>query len=199
MRKIHSKAFGELIIGEKLGSGYFRNCYAFENSESICMKTFKPKLGISRRLQVFLFRKNMNLEEYKSYISLPEELKPYFNPVLEAERNYLLMKKPTNHDGSYSRSVRSYQAVIKNEKFWKEVEQLFFLLNKHEQWFFDAFNGNNMFIQERSESEWVPIIVDYKQEGWIAYPGQINLLLKSERKKKLKRLYGRFTQKYQFG
>lgn len=40
MRKIHSKAFGELIIGEKMGSKYFRNCYAFKNSEAICMKTY---------------------------------------------------------------------------------------------------------------------------------------------------------------
>lgn len=141
----------------------------------------------------------MNLEEFNSNVSLPEELKPFFNPVLEAKRNYLLMNMPKNHDGSYSRSVKSYKAIIANEKFWKEVEQLFFLLDKHEKWFFDVFNGNNMFIQELSESEWVPLIVDYKQEGWIAYPGQINLILKSERQKKIKRLYDRFTKKYKFG
>ncbi|TVR43009.1 MAG: hypothetical protein EA394_02305 [Bacteroidia bacterium] len=183
-------------LAEKIGEGNFRECFAVKGDPGLCVKRLKPDLGFLQRLQVWLLRRRMNHEELDTYNSLPGELKPFFNPILQAEKEYLVTARPTDFDGSHSKPVRDY-GKINNPEFWHDVEHIVSLLDKHKIWFFDTFQvGSNIFVQRLSESTWRPIIVDYKHLGWKAFPMQFNLLLASEKRKKFYRSYRRFEQNF---
>ena len=183
-------------LAEIIGEGNFRVCYAVTGRPDICVKRIKPGLRFLRRMHLFLFRSGMNREEYKTYQRLPEALKPYFNPVIDAGKNYLVTGRPMDFDGSHSRPVCAY-GKISNDAFWKKMEKIISLFEHHNIWFFDAFQkGNNVFVQRISEHEWQPIIVDYKRIGWKSYPVQVNLLVDSEKKKKFYRKYTRFINHF---
>ncbi len=183
-------------LAEKIGEGNFRECFAVKGQPELCLKRLKPDLGFLQRLQVIFLRRQMNQEELMTYRNLPEELKPYFNPILDATKEYLLTARPIDHDGSHSKPVRDY-GTISNEFFWREVEDIVSLLDKNKIWFFDTFQvGTNIFVRRSSEEVWKPIIVDYKHLGWKAFPMQFNLLLDSEKRKKFYRSYRRFEQMF---
>lgn len=186
-------------LAEKIGEGNFRECYAVKNEPGLCVKRLKPHPGFFRRMSIFLFRRDINREEYDIYNRLPEDLKPYFNPVLKFSEDHLITSRPVDYNGSHSKPVCEY-GRISNKLFWKEIDKVLGLFEKHNIWFFDAFlKGRNVFVKKLSEKEWVPIIVDYKRLGWKAYPVQINLLLDSEKKKKFYRYFKRFESKFRAG
>ncbi len=182
----------KLELGDKIGEGNFRACYAVVDNPGLCVKRLKSDLGFFQRIQVLFLRRRMNYEELAIYQNLPEDLKPYFNPVIEATEDYIVAGRPIDYDGKHSKPVCEY-GKVSNQGFWKEVEHIVSLLDKHELWFFDTFQiGTNIFVQKLSEDYWKPIIVDYKHIGWKAFPMQFNLFLDSEKRKKFYRSYRRF-------
>ena len=195
MSKFQMTKRGKLIFDRKIGGGYFRDCYAVKGHDDICIKIINPRPGLLRALQLKYFRKKINLEEYETYKGLPEEIKKFFNPVHEASENYVVTSMPLDYDGTPSLSLKKTNSV-ENKKFWDDVTYLFHFLIDNQIWFFDVFNGNNMFVLKQSKDDWVPIIIDYKQLGWKAFPWQVQLLLNSQKRKKLKRQYGRLVSKY---
>ncbi len=181
---------------EKIGEGNFRECFAVEGDPGLCIKRIRHDLGFLQRLQVWILRRRMNEEERKIYDNLPEELKQYFNPIVDASVNNLVTERPYDYDGQHSRLVRDY-GKISHEGFWLHVEEIVRLLDKHRIWFFDIFHlGANMFVQRLSETEWKPVIVDYKHIGWKSFPLQFNLLFDSEKRKKFYRNYRRFKARF---
>ncbi len=183
-------------LAEKIGEGNFRECFAVENEPGLCIKRLKPELGFFRRLSIFVLRRGLNREEYDTFNRLPEDLKPYFNPVIKVSEDYIVTARPLDFDGKHSKPVFEY-GRISNETFWHEIDEMLKLFEKYNIWFFDAFlKGRNVFVKKRSENEWVPIIVDYKRLGWKAYPVQINLLLDSEKKRKFYRYFKRFESNF---
>ncbi len=183
-------------LAEKIGEGNFRECFAVKGEPGLCVKRLRPDLGFLQRLQVIILRRRMNQEELDTYNNLPEDLKPFFNPIMDATREHLLTARPLDFDGTHSKPVRDY-GKITNSVFWKQVEEVVGLLDKHKIWFFDTFQvGTNIFVQRVSESMWKPIIVDYKHLGWKAFPMQFNLLFDSEKRKKFYRSYRRFEQRF---
>ncbi len=182
--------------GDKIGEGNFRECFAVVGEPGLCIKRLKTGLGLRQRLQVIFLRRRMNHEELNTYKSLPAELKEYFNPIIEASDDRLVTGRPLDYDGTHSRPVCDY-GKVSNEMFWKEVEKVVALLDKHKIWFFDTFQiGTNIFVQRLSETEWKPIIIDYKHLGWKAFPMQFNLLLPSEKRRKFFRCYRRFEKRF---
>lgn len=180
-------------LGAKIGEGHLRECFAVKGEPGLCVKKLKPNLTIFQKLHLNLLRRKMNLDEYNTYNKLPQALKPYFNPVIRAGRDYLVTKRPMDYDGSHSLSVSDY-GKVSNKYFWEEVEKIVALFEAHNLWFFDAFQlGTNVFVQRLSEDHWKPVIVDYKRHGWRSYPAQLNLLWNSEKKKKFYRKYERFV------
>jgi len=195
MKPIHTKKFGLLQADQRIGEGNLRNCYSILNKPDLCVKIIKTELNPTRRLQAFFFWKNTNIKEYQLYKTLPEKIKPYFNPVIEAEKEYVLTERPRNHDGSFAKPVKSHQK-ISNISFWQHVNYMFEYFEENNIWFFDVLNGNNMFVQKDSETDWRPVVVDYKRFGWKSFPWQIYLAFTWERKKKLRRRYKKFVSKY---
>ena len=69
---------------------------------------------------------------------------------------------------------------------------------KYKLWFFDVFHlGNNIVIQRLDFDRFKPIIIDFKRSGWASYPLQLNLILDSQKEKKLLRRYERFREMFQ--
>lgn len=186
-------------LAEKIGEGHLRECFAVEGEPGLCVKKVKPDLTLFQRLHLLFIRRDLNTAEFNTYKRLPEELKPYFNPVVEVCRDYLITSRPLDYDGSHSRPVSDYGSIA-NNIFWEEVEKVVALFEKHNMWFFDAFQlGTNVFVQQLSDTHWRPIIIDYKRLGWRSYPIQLNLLLDTEKKKKFYRKYQRFVERFRNG
>ncbi len=191
-----TRRWSELRFGEKLGEGHFRECYAIEGEPGLCVKRIKPDLGFMQRLQLQVLRRGLNREEYATFQLLPEELKPFFSPVIDFNEEFIITPRPADYNGHYSLALYEYGPVA-NESFWKDIEKVVKLLDQHNMWFFDAFQlGKNIFVQKTTEQVWKPVIVDYKRLGWKSYPVQLNLLLNSEKKKKFYRRYRRFEDKF---
>ncbi len=185
--------------GKKIGEGHFRECYAVEGEPGLCIKKLRSDLKPLQKLHLFLFKRDPNREEFLTYQSLPDELKPYFSPVVEFRGKYLVTGRPMDHDGSHSLSLSVYGRVS-NEYFWSDIDRIVSLLEKYNIWFFDAFRlGENVFVQKLSAKRYRPVIVDYKRLGWKSYPAQLNLLLNSERKKKFYRRLRRFEESFRGG
>ncbi len=183
----------KLDLGDKIGAGHFRECFSVKGDPGLCVKKLKPNLTFFQRLHLKLLRRNFNQDEFRIYNQLPQTLKPYFNPVIQASGDYLITTRPMDYDGSHSLPVSDY-GKISNAHFWNEMKKIVALFEKHNLWFFDAFQlGTNVFVQRLSEDRWVPIIVDFKRHGWRSYPAQLNLLCDSEKKKKFYRKYHRFN------
>ncbi len=198
MKSIYTRKFGLLHTDRKIGGGNLRDCYSIADKPGLCIKIVKAELTPGRRFQAFFFWKNTNVKEYQLYKTIPSEIKPYFNPVIEAEKEYVLTERPRNHDGSFASSVKSHHK-ISNASFWQHVKNLFQYLEENELWFFDVLNGNNMFVQKNSETDWRPIVVDYKRLGWKAFPWQIYLAFNRGNRNKLRRRYRKFVAKYNAG
>ncbi|MDR4987245.1 MAG: hypothetical protein RG741_00220 [Bacteroidales bacterium] len=185
----------EFKLAEKLGEGNFRECFAVEGEPGLCVKRLKPRLGFWRRLNLQVLRPGMNKEEYDIYHRLPDEMKPYFNPVIEVGDDYLVTGRPLDYDGSHSKPVVAY-GKIAHRGFWQEIDKILLLFEKYNLWFYDTMKGRNLFVRKLSEDEWVPVIVDYKRLGWRSYPIQINLMFDSEKKRKCYRYLERFKKRY---
>ena len=182
--------------GEKIGEGHFRECFSVEGETGLCIKMLKPGLSRLQKLHLFILRRDINLEEYRTFSSLPRELKPYFSPVVELGSNYLVTGRPVDYDGNHSAPLSAY-GKVSNRHFWKDIDRIVSLFEKHDIWLFDIFRlGENVFVQKLSEDVWKPVIVDYKRQGWKSYPAQLNLLLSSERKKKFFRRFRRFQESF---
>lgn len=182
-------------LAEKIGEGNFRECFALQGEPGLCYKRIKPHLGFMQRLQVIFLRRRMNQEEMKTYNALPPVLKPYFNPIVDAGKSFLVSERPIDFDGSYSRPLNDY-GKVGNACFWEQTEQLVKLLDRHRMWFLDIFGSTNVIVQRLDEKQWKPIIIDYKHLGWKAFPMQMNLVLGSERRKKFYRNYLRFKSHF---
>ncbi len=195
MQTILTKKYGLIHTGKKIGGGNLRDCYSIANKPGLCIKIVKSELSLARKLQAFFFHKNTNIEEYRLYTTIPEQIRPYFNPVIEAEKAYMLTEMPRNYDGSYALPVKSH-GKISNQVFWQHVNNLFNFFEENELWLFDVLNGNNMFVRKDSDTDWRPVIIDYKRIGWKAFPWQVYLAFKWGRKKKLRRRYRKFQKKY---
>lgn len=183
-------------LGEEIGSGNFRFCYAVKNSDlSVKVnRTFVIKniAGFKVRFPAFIFSLlkfgtvNPNKKEYKILTNLPEELRIYLPKHIEYRNGLLIQSRPKNYDNAYSISV--YQAKgVKNAPFWQHVKHIETLLLKHQIYPLDIFRGGgNVMIQKLNEDEWIPIIIDFKRVGYRPFVDSLDLKLmfKSEQKKK---------------
>ncbi len=93
-----------------------------------------------------------------------------------------------NYDGSLPHSL-SDSGKITDQTFWSRINDLEnFFLEKDIPFF--GIMDNNILVKETGES-FVPVIVDYKRFGREVYPFQLNLCLKSERERKIKRKFSK--------
>lgn len=192
---LETSTLGPVELHRRIGEGTLRACYTILNHPGVCVKIQRPDLGPFRRLQALLIRRRTNLVEARVFRRVPQEIRPYFNPVLEAEPEYVITRMPQNADGTTARSLHSHGRIA-NVGFWNHVERIHYTLAQHRLWLFDVLNGHNLFVVEKSAQDWRPLIVDYKRIGWRAFPWQVNLLLESERRRKLDRRYRTLLARY---
>ncbi len=195
MKRINTRKYGQVIPDRKIGEGTFRTCYTVAGHNDMCVKLVKSDFTFGRRMQAFFLRRRTNMQEFARYLKLPNEIKPYFNPIIEADRHYSITTMPRDYDGSYSRSVFSH-GKVSNPHFWQEVDKLYRFLLEHNLWYFDVLNGKNMFIRKESEHQWFPVIVDYKRLGPKGFPWQVHLWLRSEKRKKMARKYAKLLTRH---
>jgi len=195
MHHIETKKLGPLTPDKKIGNGTFRECFTVKEHDDVCIKIVKSDFTFGRRMQAFFMRRRTNIRELNRYAGLPEDIKCFFNPIVEADTRYSVARMPRDHDGGFSRPVFAYGGVS-NRTFWEAVEKIYKVLFEKKLWYFDVFNGKNMFVKKESDNVWLPVIVDFKRSGIEGFPLQVHLLLPSEKRKKMDRKYTRFVKKY---
>lgn len=201
----------EIIIGDKIGEGNFRQCYEIVGTD-LCTKRAKKHImkeifgrTIYLNASIYSLLKfgatNLNKIEYKAIKSLPKELIPYLPAKISLTDDDLIMERSKDFDGSYSR-IAIDNGLINNDAFWKHVTHIVTVLEENKVFPSDVFrNGNNVIVKRVSEEEWMPVLIDFKRIGYRSDPFQFNLLLKSEQSKKFHRrlleFHKRFDPKFQ--
>jgi hypothetical protein len=173
-----------------IGIGRYRECYAIANTD-LCCKKVKP-FKIKFRSMITHYFRDINQEEFNVYKTIPDELKSFFPGKIYKRGDMLVTQRPKDYDHSYSKSLLEYGKISDN-KFWSDVDEIAEQLIKHKLWLFDVFHlGNNIIVQRVSKNIYKPIIIDCKRFGYFCYPLQVNLILDSEKEKKLNRRLERF-------
>lgn len=195
-------------LGEEIGKGNYRFCYALKNTDlSIKINrkfVIKNLAGIKVHFPAFIFSflkfgtVNPNKKEYEILMSLPTSLRTYLPKHIEYRDGYLIQSRPKDYDGNYSISVYHHRA-FKNEAFWNHVKIIENMLLEHEIYPLDIFRGGgNIMIQKLSETEWKPILIDFKRVGYRPFADSLDfkLVLKSEQRKKFLQRMESFLQTY---
>lgn len=142
------------------------------------------------------FFRDINQEELDIYKIIPKQLKPFFPGITHKNGTMLIAERPMDFDNSFSKPLLEYEK-ISNTNFWNDVDSIAGQLVKHKLWLFDVFHlGNNIIVKRISKNEYKPVIVDFKRFGYSCYPLQLNLLLDSEKEKKLYRRLERFKRDF---
>jgi len=189
-------------ITEIIGEGAYRNCYATQNPD-ICIKRMKPivnkryfgfnfSIDMKRYLKIKFGISDLNKVEFSQITKLPQSLKAYIPSEIHLTETELIMGRPKDYNGEYSKSMIEF-GKVKNEYFWKCVDEICTVFEEHSLWYQDVFfKGNNILVKKVSRDRFVPIMIDLKELGNNLSPIQINLILKSEKKRKFYRRFDRF-------
>ena len=185
-----------------LGEGTYRICYTTSNP-NLCAKKVKSRIqkkyfGINFNLNMNKYLKlkfgisDMNKFEYEQIENLPKSLKKYVPSDTRLKKNYLIMTRPKDYTGEYSRNLIEF-GKVKNQYFWQCIEEICLVFEKNNLWYHDIFfKGNNLLVQKISKDKFQPVMIDLKDIGNLLSPIQFNLFLKSEQKKKFYRRFNRF-------
>lgn len=193
-------------ITELLGEGAFRVCYA-TNDPNLCLKKMKPiirksyfgidiNFNMKRYLRIKFGISDLNRMEFVQISKLPVKLKPFIPSIIELNGEGLLMERPKDYDGEYSKSIIE-AGEVKNKFFWTCVNEICDVFDENQLWFNDVFyKGNNVMVKKLSKDKYVPIMIDLKEVGKNLSPIQFNLIFKSEQKKKFYRRFKRFENAF---
>ena len=194
--------FGDLTLENKIGEGNHREVYL---EDGLVYKA--PKPYVRRRYGPFhitipssvyslyeLGAIDLNKFEYANYLRIisqvPNELKDSFVQIFgvitspEDNSSLALTELVTNFDGSVSKTLSEYGTVT-NPEFWERFDTIEKLFVGRDIPYFDIREGN-IAVKELEDGNMVPVLIDYKKATIRAYPFQVNLLLQSERAKKLR-------------
>ncbi len=193
---------------EIIGEGTYRQCYVTQNPD-LCVKKLKPNiikqyfgfkfnLNMKRYLKIKFGILDMNKFEFDQISKLPEELVDYIPSNIKLTEEGLIMGRPKDYTGEYSANIIEF-GKVRNEYFWKCVDEICVVFEENNLWFQDVFfKGNNVLVKKVSNDKFVPIMIDLKNVGKKLHPVQFNLMLRSEQKRKFYRGFNRFkTEFYQ--
>lgn len=192
-------------LREKIGEGRYRECFAL--GTNLCVKKTKVKMvktywgfNVSFNMKLYIWLKfrtrNFNRKEYEIFLNLPTELQDYIPRSIRMEEELIIMERPRDFDGVYSKTAQK-SGLISNPIFWKHVENIADILLRNNLFFLDIFyHGNNIIVKKISPDEWKPILIDVKRLGFYTYPFQLNLIFKSQQRKKFLRRMERFQKNH---
>lgn len=180
-------------LWELIGEWRCRTCYAIDGTD-FCIKSLKP-LVLTIKSLVSHMLWDMNQTEFKVWDNLPDGLKSYFADSYSLTPDGLVSLRPKDFDGAYSKTLKQFWTVD-NIYFWACMEELLESLIQQKIWLLDIFTWTwkNILVQRISEDKFKPVIVDCKKYGWRSFPLQFNLLLDSEKAKKMRRRFKRLRQ-----
>ena len=192
--------------GQLIGEGGYRKCYTTD-SPDLCVKRMKSNIikhyfgfNFNFNMKMYLRIKfgisDMNQLEFDQIKKLPESLKAYIPSNIGLTREGLMMGRPKDYNGEYSRNVIEI-GKIRNEFFWNCVDEICEVFEQNNLWFHDVFfKGNNLLVKKISEDKFIPIMIDLKEIGKTLSPIQFNLIFRSEQKRKFYRRLNQFKTKY---
>ncbi len=203
--------------GDKIGSGLYRDCFEVPENPNLCVKVQRdrvtreiPELGISVdvRMEIFLLLKfgelDLNILEYETISSLPDCLRQFTPSIVHLdedsimqEKSQLIMSRPRDFDGAYSRTMQEYGGVA-NVDFWDQVDLVAESMLRYDLFSPDIFyRGQNIIVQRDTPTTYRPVLIDTKHMGRAMFHvRQPWLIFKSERlrafHKNLDEFKGRF-------
>ena len=118
---------------EIIGEGTYRQCFATQNPD-LCIKKLKPKiikqyfgfnfnLNMKRYLKIKFGILDMNKSEFNQITNLPEGLKAYIPSNVKLTEAGLIMGRPKDYTGEYSRNIIEF-GKVRNEYFWNCVDEI---------------------------------------------------------------------------
>ena len=191
---------------EIIAEGTYRQCYATQNP-NLCVKILKPNIikqyfgfkfdfDMKRYLKFKFGFSDINMIEYQQITKLPEELKEFIPSDIELTEKGLIMERPKDYTGDYSLNMIRF-GKVSNDYFWSCVDEICAVFDERKLWYQDVFfKGNNIMVKKVSKDKFVPIIIDFKNIGKNFDPFQLNLLLRSEQKRKFYRRFNRFKTEF---
>lgn len=210
-KTLNNIAMENLNPENMVGEGKWRE--VFRISPDLCAKRIKKyhpknygpfKINFNANLYTLVrsFIKDYNCYELRQYnkiiVNVPAELKNSFADIKGIENDehgsMLIEEIINDYDGKVSKTMADAGAV-KNDGFWRRMDKLREFLLGNGIYFLDLTPGNIVVKQIDKDSK-IPVLFDYKRMGYRAYPLQLNLLLKSERRKKLVKCFDRVYNKY---
>lgn len=138
----------------------------------------------------------INYTRYFTHV--PTTLRDSFARVLELTKergkNVLYMEPVVDFDGTISRSVLEYQRVH-DLSFWRKLDEAVEYMAQQGIAHY-GLKGPNILVRRKSETELVPVIIDYKLIGAGRYPRQPWLWFGNNAVNKMRRKYERFKREY---
>ena len=144
------------------------------------------------------FSGNINDYEFEEYNKLknkiPKSLRESFAEIYGVKHNgnnYLIQEIVKDYDGRISKTLGQIEEQLDNS-FWNRLKNIeMFLLDNNIQ-LYDQ-HSKNIMSKKISESEYIPVIINYKKMGIRTYIPQLWIFSKRGRinrtKKEFRRLY----------
>lgn len=201
----------ELSLEEKLAEGGHREVYRVGDEAFKVVKPYKQKRYFGIRLQVPSWvyslyksgRMDYNVAEMENYLNIvdriPSGLHDCFVALLRIQnhegKKIIVSELVRDFDGTLSKTL-SFYGQVNDPIFWQMIGELEkFFLDKDIPYF--DIRRDNILVRKRANGELVPVLIDYERATIRAYPFQLNLLVRSERARKIKRRFSRLREKYQ--
>jgi hypothetical protein len=143
---------------------------------------------------------NVNEAERENYEALPAVVRKEFTPDYRMIRGVVVQERVMDFDGTPSLSMIEHEkkfGKIDNKFFWEKIDQLKEIFTKEQEPLFNTFgDGSNIMVKKISETEWKPMLIDYKRLGRRSFPFQADLLLKDAVRNKFLRQFRRFEERF---
>jgi len=200
-------------LADVVAQGIFYQFHEIQGSPSRWAKkaeeirTKRYPLGVTIRYPIALYTRvkygvsDIMLYEMQISQQLPNEIAPYLLQNMRLGwtsdgRTVLCADKVLNYDGMMSATLNN-TGRVSNPSFWRHVEAICEVLERHGQYLLGVFHGgNHILVQKNSPEEWRPVLVDIVKCGRRMYPFQLNLWSPTSVQKKFHRQLARFRLRF---
>ena len=138
----------QFTLGNLIGEGRYRRCFAVNEHPDLCAKTIKPtiekqyfgRLKVTYPTRYYLLLQfgiaDLNKLEWENVASLPQEMRMYAPPIVDLANNgdetgetMFVSSRAFDYDGTPSKTLLEH-GPTSNAEFWKPKDADFVLFDE---------------------------------------------------------------------